>query len=114
MFLNVHHKRYADKGKSNIEVPAEWLETLCEPCHEATHFPGDMRLSHLTAAELRDFLRWSIEEELRTDSDNIRRYHGAKQSQAWALLFQLCPPQKMHAAIDMPCVERYGLDVAQS
>ncbi|RKX33291.1 MAG: hypothetical protein DRP64_21040 [Verrucomicrobia bacterium] len=33
--LHVHHKRYARNGGKPWSVPSEWLETLCEECHEA-------------------------------------------------------------------------------
>lgn len=86
--LNVHHRWYPNRGMKPWEVPDEALTTLCERCHEATHFPGDMPLDHLTDAELRDFLHTSIADDEAAPSAKVREYQAAKQAQAWRLLFE--------------------------
>lgn len=85
--LNVHHKRYI-RGHRPWEYDHDNLETLCEPCHESKHWPGDIDLSRLSDDEVRDFLAWSIEQEDAADSDRIERYHAAKQEQAWTIIFR--------------------------
>jgi len=85
--LNVHHRRYPDRGRPIWDVPDEHLETLCESCHEATHRPGDMRFDHLTLAEMRDAYCTLIGEQLSgTLSIAADQYASAKLDQLCYLI----------------------------
>jgi hypothetical protein len=84
--LSVHHKIYLE-GKMPWEVPMQYLETLCDRCHEAAH---EGRL-------IKEFIKKRIPTEQKNKVKKEKSRTLSRDEKVW--IAQLCVLQRVQPTV---------------
>lgn len=83
--LNVHHKDY-ERGKDPWDYPEDWLETLCENCHqEETEFRAGEEKSLLNILRVKGYSFSELNEILTAFHDGPKLYGPLLSAICWAI-----------------------------